>query len=442
MSRHDGGWPRYVPVAERRRKAEREMERLRKKGYSVAPVRIEGRTIVTSFWGKAWCDNLESYRDYESRLPRGRTYVRNGSVVDLRIAPREVTAMVSGSSIYRVAISIGTVPRVQWQSICADCGNGIDSVVELLQGRLSKGVMERLCRQDNGLFPRPSDIRFTCSCPDYASMCKHVAAVLYGVGARFDQEPELLFRLRAVDENDLVAQIGTVLPMAKKSPSAGRLLDVDDVSALFGLDLLGVDAAQAPAGDASATPPSPDALELSSACGRASTQESADLKQKALAERTGSRRRAERKEGTAPKTGVSLRSARATATRAQAFPSTADANPNARSETVARAASTGTKDRPTEIRKKANHASAKAKSDNASVVSRAVVKASRPTGSVVSKIQKAEVKPGQRGSRKPLPKVAVVTGAAAGMSSNEPRRKAAIQRSPRPVKWWLPSYKA
>ena len=252
MSRYDGGWPRYVPVAERRRKAERELEKLRTKGYSVAPIRIEGRTIVTSFWGKAWCDNLESYRDYDSRLPRGRSYVRNGSVVDLQIAPRQVNAVVSGSSTYRVAISIGTVPNAQWRSICADCSNGIDSVVELLQGRLSKGVMERLCRQDNGLFPKPSDIRFTCSCPDYASMCKHVAAVLYGVGARLDHAPELLFRLRAVDENDLVAQIGAVLPMAKKSPTASRVLDVGDVSALFGLDIVGVDAAQEPEGDASA----------------------------------------------------------------------------------------------------------------------------------------------------------------------------------------------
>ena len=450
MSRYDGGWPRYVPVAERRRKAEREMEKLRKKGYSAAPIRIEGRTIVTSFWGKAWCDNLESYRDYESRLPRGRTYVRNGSVVDLRIAPREVTAMVSGSSIYRVAISIGTVQRVQWQSICADCGNGIDSVVELLQGRLSKGVMERLCRQDNGLFPRPSDIRFTCSCPDYASMCKHVAAVLYGVGARLDHEPELLFRLRAVDENDLVAQIGTVLPMAKKSPAAGRVLEVDDVSALFGLDLVGADAAQAPAGDASAAPSSPDAHEPSSTCGRASTPERVDLKQKTLPERTGSRRRAEQKEGKAPKPGVLLRSARAAATRAQAFPSIADVNPDTRRETVARAASAGTRDRPTEIRKKANLASTKANSrktpasrdPKVSVVSRVVAKASRPAGSVVSKIQKEEVKPGQRVSRKPPPMVAVVTGAATRTSSNEPRRKVTIQRSPRPVKWWLPSYKA
>ena len=157
MAREHEGWAPYVPVAERRKKAEREMAKLRKKGHPVAPVRIEGRTIATTFWGKAWCDNLESYRDYESRLPRGRTYVRNGSVVDLQIAPLQVNAMVSGTSIYRVTVSIKAVPKAQWQSLCRDCAGGIDSLVELLQSRFSGAVMERLCRQGNGLFPKPSD---------------------------------------------------------------------------------------------------------------------------------------------------------------------------------------------------------------------------------------------------------------------------------------------
>jgi uncharacterized Zn finger protein len=241
MSRYYGSWAPYVPVAERRRKALLAMERLRKKGHPVAPVTIAGRAIAATFWGKAWCDNLEGYHDYANRLPRGRTYVRNGSVVDLQIGPREITAMVSGSSIYHVTVSIGAVVKAHWQSICRDCAGGIDSLVELLQGRFSKGVMERICRQDNGLFPRPADIRFACSCPDHASMCKHVAAVLYGVGARFDEQPELLFRLRAVNENELVAQIDRALPMSKKGPGAGKVLDADDLSSMFGLDMAGAD---------------------------------------------------------------------------------------------------------------------------------------------------------------------------------------------------------
>src|SRR3954466_3348805 len=237
MSWDYGEWPTYVSAAERRRKVACEMAKLGKRGVAAAPVRIEGRTIATTFWGKAWCDNLESYRDYENRLPRGRTYVRNGSVVDLQITPRQVKAMVSGSSIYAVTVGIEAVPKAQWQSLCRDCARGIDSLVELLQGRLSGAVMERLCRQGNGLFPEPSEIRFSCSCPDSASMCKHVAAVLYGIGSRLDEEPELLFRLRRVDEGDLVADLDPAVPLSGTAPAAGRLLEVDDISALFGLDM-------------------------------------------------------------------------------------------------------------------------------------------------------------------------------------------------------------
>ena len=238
MSRYGyGGWAPYVPVAERRRQATREMEKLRKKGQSVDPVVISGRTIASTFWGKAWCKNLESYRDFENRLPRGRTYVCNGSVIDLQIVSKEVRAMVSGSSIYQVKVSVAALPQAVWRAICEDCSVGIDSLVELLQGRFNKGVMDRLCRQENGLFPKPSEIKFSCSCPDSASMCKHIAAVLYGIGSRLDEKPELLFLLREVNHTDLLAHIDTAVPLAKQEPEAGKLLETDDISQLFGLDM-------------------------------------------------------------------------------------------------------------------------------------------------------------------------------------------------------------
>jgi uncharacterized Zn finger protein len=240
--------------------AEREVRKLRKQGHPVAPVHIEGRAIAKTFWGKAWCDNLESYPHYENRLPRGRTYVRNGSVVDLQITALKIEALVSGSSIYKVSIAIKAVPQGQWQSICRDCSGGIESLVELLQGRFSKGVMERLCRQDKGLFPRPSDIRFSCTCPDAASMCKHVAAVLYGVGARLDEQPELLFRLRAVDGNDLVTDLDQALPISTTPPAAGKVLEAKDLSALFGLDMVtGTDGAEADGTEPAAVRPAAQA---------------------------------------------------------------------------------------------------------------------------------------------------------------------------------------
>jgi hypothetical protein len=230
-------WRPYVSVAERRRKAEREMAKLKKKGHPVAPVVLEGKTIASTFWGKSWCDNLERYSDYENRLPRGRTYVRNGSVVDLQVGTGEVSAYVSGSELYRVKVTVTPVPKARFKAICTDCAGAIDSLVELLQGRFSQGVMERLCQQRTGLFPVPKDITFSCSCPDWAFMCKHVAAVLYGVGARLDSKPELLFRLRQVDEQQLIARAGTGVPLAKKGPAGEKVLGDAGLSELFGIDL-------------------------------------------------------------------------------------------------------------------------------------------------------------------------------------------------------------
>jgi uncharacterized Zn finger protein len=244
------GWRPYVPVAERRRQAQRELAKLKKKGQSSAPVTIAGRNIATSFWGKSWCTNLERYSDYANRLPRGRTYVRNGSVVDLQIAKGEVTAMVAGSSLYRIKITIAPVKPPRWKSICRDCAGSVDSLVELLQGRFEKGVMDRVCREGEGLFPAPEEIKLSCSCPDWADMCKHVAAALYGVGARLDHKPQLLFVLRGVDENELIAGAGSGLALPKAAPGRAKVLDQGDVAAVFGLEM--DDSAAAPTAEADA----------------------------------------------------------------------------------------------------------------------------------------------------------------------------------------------
>ena len=230
-------WHPYVPVAEKRRQAQRKLAKLRKQGQPVAPVTIEGRTIAKTFWGKSWCANLERYSDYATRIPRGRTYVRNGSVLDLQIAKGEIVAMVAGSSLYKIKITIAPVKAAHWKTICRDCAGAIDSLVELLQGRMAKGIMDRVCREGDGLFPSPEEIKLSCSCPDWADMCKHVAAALYGVGARLDEKPQLLFVLRGVDENELLANAGQDLALATAAPGAARLLDDSDVAALFGLEM-------------------------------------------------------------------------------------------------------------------------------------------------------------------------------------------------------------
>jgi len=231
------GFRPYVPVAKRRAIAARELERLRKKGRKILPVVVEGRTIARTFWGKAWCENLERYSDFENRLPRGRTYVRNGSVVDLQIECGQVRAIVSGSELYTVRIDIDTIPKGRWEAICKDCLGSVTSLVELLQGKISKNVMERVCREGDGLFPSPREIKMRCSCPDWADMCKHTSAVLYGVGVRFDAEPDFLFALRGADRSELIAGAGRNLPIAQTQVAAERIVVEDDVAALFGIEL-------------------------------------------------------------------------------------------------------------------------------------------------------------------------------------------------------------
>ena len=230
-------WRDYVPVAERRRQAERKVAALKKRGKMVSPVKIEGRDIAKSFWGRSWCLNLERYSDYDTRLPRGRTYVRNGSVVDLQIAKGKLTAMVAGSELYKISITIAPIAASRWKAICRDCAGTVDSLVELLQGRLAQGVMDRVCREGDGLFPSPAEIKLSCSCLDWAGMCKHVAAVLYGVGARLDEKPELLFLLRGADQNELLAVSEPGSTLTHKAPEAEKMLDEGEVAALFGIEI-------------------------------------------------------------------------------------------------------------------------------------------------------------------------------------------------------------
>lgn len=229
-------WRPYVSVAERRRKAAKKIANMKKEGRDITPVEIAGRKIATTFWGEAWCKNLEAYSDYANRLPRGRTYVRNGSVINLQIEAGRVRALVSGSDMYEVDIGFKPLTKKRWTDIKGRCAGQIGSLVELLGGSISKGVMEIVTRKGEGLFPSPREISLRCSCPDWATMCKHVAAVLYGVGARLDHKPELLFTLRGVDPTEMVEAAVDQPPTARK-PRRGRVLKHDELSSVFGVDI-------------------------------------------------------------------------------------------------------------------------------------------------------------------------------------------------------------
>jgi len=238
------GWRPYVPVAQRRRKAISAMEKLRKKGTAVSPVRIEGRKIASTFWGKAWCVHLEKFSDFSNRLPRGRTYVRNGAVCHLDIKKGEVQAKVMGSHLYEVKVKIKALPGERWKGVKERCGGQVASLLDLLRGRLSERVMGVVTDRERGIFPSPEEISLNCSCPDWADMCKHVAGVLYGVGARLDEKPELLFLLRGVNHEELVgsAQASGVIAKGEKG-GKHKKLSGDDLGDVFGIELASPSAA-------------------------------------------------------------------------------------------------------------------------------------------------------------------------------------------------------
>ncbi len=230
-----GGWPPYVPVAQKRANANREMQKLIKKGNKIDPVEIQGKKIAQTFWGQAWCKHLEKFSDYSNRLPRGRTYVRNGSVCHLSIEKGRIEAFVAGSELYKIEIKIEPLPASRWKKVRQQCAGEIGSLLELLQGKFSDNVMQIVTDKNSGLFPQPKEIKLGCNCPDWADLCKHLAAVLYGVGARLDQQPELLFLLRDVDHQELISTELDIKTTTKKGK--GRRLADTDLSDVFGVEM-------------------------------------------------------------------------------------------------------------------------------------------------------------------------------------------------------------
>jgi uncharacterized Zn finger protein len=258
-----GGFPEYVPVAEKRRRAAAAAEKLKKKDSKVWPVVIAGRSIAANWWGKAWCTNLESYADYSNRIARGRSYVRHGAVLDLQIEQGKVMALVQGSSSkpYKIEITVAPLSSGMWQRIVKECAGKINTLQELATGKFPQGLSELFTTKGKGLFPAPKEIKFSCSCPDYAVMCKHVAAVLYGIGARFDDNSALFFELRKVKMDELITaslaeQSKTML--GKDGRRSRRVQEDTDLAATFGIDLdvgNGLIHADAAAADSAAVKP-------------------------------------------------------------------------------------------------------------------------------------------------------------------------------------------
>ncbi|MDR1927198.1 MAG: hypothetical protein LBQ33_00995 [Oscillospiraceae bacterium] len=225
-------------VAQRKKQAEKRLAKLRKKHPDIAPISIEGNKIAKTWWGVSWCKNLERYADYENRIGRGRSYVKNGLVLDLKIAEGLITAMVSGSEVYAITIKIDKLPARKWKIISELCAKRIDSLAALAEGNFPEEFAEIFMKQGDGLFPSPKEIHMDCDCPDWASMCKHIAAALYGVGAKLDTDPLLFFSLRGIDPSELIKKsvdekMKSLLANAHKKSK--RVIGDTDAARIFGV---------------------------------------------------------------------------------------------------------------------------------------------------------------------------------------------------------------
>ena len=239
---YDSGFPEYIPVAEKRRQAQKSVEKLKKKNPDISPVIITGTKLTRTWWGKSWNKNLESYSDYANRIGRGRSYVRHGAVLDLKMTQGKISALVQGSETkpYQVTISIQSLSKDIWEALTNDCAGKIDSMQELVDGKFPKALSELFTAKGKGLFPTPKEISLKCNCPDYATMCKHVAAALYGVGARLDDDPSLFFALRNVNIEDLISEsiskkAQTLL--GKSNVKSRRVIEDPDIAGMFGIEM-------------------------------------------------------------------------------------------------------------------------------------------------------------------------------------------------------------
>ncbi|SKA78073.1 Uncharacterized conserved protein, contains Zn finger domain [Prosthecobacter debontii] len=224
---------------ENQERVQREIAKRRARGESLTPLAAPkgSKKLCQTFWAQAWCRHLERYSHYEARLPAGRSYLRNGQVLDLVIEPGTLSAVVAGEHLEDTLIHIRPLDAAHWQELVQAAQGQVNSLLDLLTGNLGDGLLKILTEPETGLFPQPKEIRFDCSCPDHADLCKHSAAVLYGVAVLLDTQPDLLFTLRGVNQADLLPAAGAASAETLSPNSGAGELQGTDLSALFGIDL-------------------------------------------------------------------------------------------------------------------------------------------------------------------------------------------------------------
>ncbi len=206
---------------------------LKAEGSDVHPVTANGRNLAKKFWGKAWMRSLAELELYYNTLSQGRTYLRKGCVLDVRVSPGQIEALVMGEYLYHVHIEATPPDEDRVADLRERCAGQIGSWIDLLKGEVSDDLMSILSNPNSGLFPRPDEWNFSCACAAWADMCEHVAAVLYAFGVLLDDQPELLFTLRNMKAGDFI-------PAAPVPTADGEdTLKADDgkLSDIFGIEL-------------------------------------------------------------------------------------------------------------------------------------------------------------------------------------------------------------
>ncbi len=196
----------YVSVGERSARAQRKIRQLKKKNPNLNPVVIDGKQIASSWWGKAWINHLKHYADFDNRVGRGRSYVKNGLVIHFAIKPGHIESIVMGtsSSPYNIKIKTKKLSPNKWNKMKRLSREHLCTLPELNEGKFPKELKDIFSDRGEGIFPTIKEMSFHCSCPDWANMCKHVSASLFALGSQIDNNIDLFFKLRGVNTSELV----------------------------------------------------------------------------------------------------------------------------------------------------------------------------------------------------------------------------------------------
>lgn len=218
-----------MKAAELEALARQQLAALKAAGEELSPVVGTSRKLAAHFWGSAWMKHLALCESGGWSLAPGRSLLRHGCVLDLRLDQGCIRARVMEERLHEVTVNIDPLDGERLEELRAMCSGRIASLVPLLEGALDDALLATLCDPETGLLPDPGAWHMSCTCPDWSEPCPHAAAAIYAAGILIDAEPTLLFRLRQLEPRDLLR------PPSEHAPEAE--FDLDELARTFHIDL-------------------------------------------------------------------------------------------------------------------------------------------------------------------------------------------------------------